>query len=110
MASVRSHELTARELAAPAVNPMRSHTSQTTGHRLAEAQGALTCHLDSFVKGRITPAHWAYELVHAVLAGDTELVQLITTAVAPKFDPDCLVEPLGDSGQNLMHVAALQNR
>lgn len=58
----------------------------------------------------MTPAHWAYELVKAVEANDAEFVDVRVKSVAAAFDTASLAEPLGPSGQSLLHVAAFLNR
>ncbi len=65
--------------------------------------------LDPAYKG-LTPSHWAYELLNAVIDGDAEFVKLMTTSAAKKWDPRLLMEPLGPEGQNILHVSALMNR
>jgi hypothetical protein len=58
----------------------------------------------------LTPSHWAFELVNAILDGDSDFIRLAVTSAAKKWDPRAMIEPLGPEGQNLLHVAALMNR
>jgi hypothetical protein len=77
--------------------------------RVVDPASFLRISLDASLK-HFTPAHWAYELVNAVLAGDGTFVALTCASHAKAWDPALIMEPLGPSGQNLLHVAALMNR
>jgi hypothetical protein len=58
----------------------------------------------------MTPTHWAYEMVQAVLGGDSDFIDSLVKSHAHAFDVSFLSEPLGGSGQSILHVAALMNR
>lgn len=89
--------------------PGAHQASATTGHRLADAAASLCCKLNPSLH-KIPPHHWAYELLHGVLAGDTQLVELACNSHAAPFDTSALTEPLCSDGQNLLHVTAIKNR
>ncbi len=81
----------------------------TNGGRVIDPAAYLRMSLDPALKS-FTPSHWAYEIVNAILSGDSEFVKLLTTSHAKKWDTKLLVETLGSTGQNLLHVAAFMNR
>lgn len=58
---------------------------------------------------RLTPAHWAYELVQAIKSGDHELLESILTSTVNPFHISSLTEPLAASGQTLLHMASYYN-
>jgi len=84
------------------------NTGANTG-RVIDPAAFLRIHLDPAIKS-FTPSHWAYEIGNAILSGDSEFTKLLTTSHAKKWDTKLLVEPLGPSGQNLLHAAAIMNR
>ena len=69
----------------------------------------LHIHLDPALRA-ITPAHWAYDILNAIRAGDVRLVSSQLTCPFRGFFIDLLTEPLGPMRQTLLHVAALLNQ
>lgn len=59
---------------------------------------------------RLTPAHWAYEVLNAIRGSDVALVESQVSTPSRGFTLDMLTEPLGPSRQTLLHVAALLNQ
>ncbi len=58
----------------------------------------------------MTPSHWAYEIVQAIVDGDAAFAALVTASAAAKWDPARVIEGVTPNGQNLLHLAALYNR
>jgi hypothetical protein len=77
--------------------------------RVVDPAAFLRIQLDPSLRS-LTPSHWAFELVNAILDGDSDFIRLAVTSAAKKWDPRAMIEPLGPEGQNLLHVAALMNR
>lgn len=84
--------------------------SSSSSHGVVDPAAVLRIQLDPYLK-KLPTSHWAFELVQAILGGDTEMVRLITSSHQTRWNTQLLTEPLGGTlGQNLLHIAALQNR
>jgi len=82
----------------------------SSSHGVVDPAAVLRIQLDPYLK-KLPTTHWGFELVQAILGGDTEMVRLITSSHQTRWNTQLLTEPLGGPlGQNLLHIAALQNR
>ena len=101
-----SHDLSASVLAAT------DRPSSPTGslHMAADPAAHLRLFLDPSLS-RLTPLHWAYELLGAIRNADTAFVVTQVNEPSRGFTLDMLTQPLGGAQQQTMlHVAALLNQ